>query len=308
MEPIATALLQLRGGGVLEYADYGDPAGIPALFFHGFIGSYHQAAFAGAVARRHGVRLIAPNRPGVGRSTPRRRRYLKEWIPDVQELADALGLRRFGVIGVSGGAPYALACLHALPQRVRGAALVSGLGPVEDVEVLRTMGPLARRVLQASRRTPWLVRLFFSLKARSFHRDPEAFLSRLVRRWSRADQALFTRSAVRSFFLADLKQVLTEGAGPAGMVQELQLYQRWGFRLEDVDPRAKVLLWHGRQDTLVPAAMSEHVARHFPDAELTLYPGGHFMVLDHAEEVVQRALAVLHSQKDVEQPDARRLQ
>jgi pimeloyl-ACP methyl ester carboxylesterase len=295
MEPIASNLLRLRDGRMLEYADYGDEGGFPAVFFHGFIGSYHQAAFAGEAARRHGVRLIAPNRPGVGRSTPKRRRYLKEWILDVQELVDSLALRPFGVIGVSGGAPYALACLHALPQRVRGAVLVSGLGPVGDPEVLQTMGPLPRRALLGSRRAPWLMRLFFRLRARGFRRDPEAFLSRLIGRWSRSDQELFTRPEVRRFFLADLKAVLTSGAGPAGMVEELQLYQRWGFRLEEVDPRAKVLLWHGRHDVLVPVAMSKHVAGHFSTAELTLHPGGHFMVLQHADEVVQRSLAVLDS-------------
>src|ERR1700733_4828378 len=111
METIETNTIPLNDGRLLEYASYGDAGGLPALFFHGFIGSHHQAAFAHEAARRHGLRLIAPNRPGVGRSTLKERRCLEECVPDVAQLADALGLDRFAVVGVSGGAPYALACL-----------------------------------------------------------------------------------------------------------------------------------------------------------------------------------------------------
>ena len=132
METIATNTLPLSDGRLLEYASYGDARGFPAVFFHGFIGSHHQAAFAHEAARRHGLRFIAPNRPGVGRSTPKDRRSLEECVPDVAQLADALGLTRFAVIGVSGGVAYALACLKGLPRRVPVGVLVSGLGPVGE--------------------------------------------------------------------------------------------------------------------------------------------------------------------------------
>jgi pimeloyl-ACP methyl ester carboxylesterase len=284
----STATLRLRDGRLLEYACYGDVGGLPALFFHGFIGSHHQAAFAADAARRGGVRLIAPNRPGVGRSTPKRRRQLNECVPDMQELADALGLERFAVIGVSGGAPYALACLASLGERVPLAVLVSGLGPVGDPGVLAKMGPLARKALGLSRRMPWLLRWLFRIRLGRFRNDPDAFLARLAVRWPRADRQLFTRPEVRQFFLGDLKEVLVNGQGAEGMVEELRMYQHWGFGLEDVPPTARVFLYHGRDDVLVPPGMSAHAASRLSGAEVTVHPGGHFMILDHADEVVQR--------------------
>jgi hypothetical protein len=126
MKAISTRTLQLHDVRLLEYATYGADDGLPALFFHGFIGSHHQAAFVHEAARRHGLRLIAPNRPGVGRSSPKDRHQLDECVPDMEQLLDSLAITRFGVIGVSGGAPYALACPKGLPARRGGEALSGG--------------------------------------------------------------------------------------------------------------------------------------------------------------------------------------
>ena len=59
----------LRDGRTLEYADLGDPAGTPVLYFHGTPGTAGQAVVVADAARANGVRLIAPSRPGYGAST-----------------------------------------------------------------------------------------------------------------------------------------------------------------------------------------------------------------------------------------------
>jgi pimeloyl-ACP methyl ester carboxylesterase len=289
----ATHVLRLRDRRLLEFALYGHPGGVPAFFFHGFIGSHHQAYLAREAAERHGLWLIAPNRPGVGRSTPRPRRCIADGVGDVAELASALGVERFVVLGASGGGPYALACLARLPQRVRLAAILSGLGPVGEPGVLARMNPFARRALQAGRHLPLLVRCFFAARARLFRRDPEAFLAQIVCRWSRSDQELLARPALRQMFLSDLREVLLHGQGAEGMAQELGLYFRWGFRLSEVPPGRKVLFWHGTGDRLVPPFMACYMASRLPGAEVELRPGGHFMAIEHADEVIRRARALL---------------
>src|SRR4051794_41466549 len=120
----------MRTGRTLEVWQYGDPSGHPVVFFHGLIGSHHQASFIAGPARRQGLRIIAPNRPGVGRSEFTRRRRAVEAVPDVEDLAEALGIGEFSVIGISGGAPYALATLQRLGPPVRTATLLSGMGPL----------------------------------------------------------------------------------------------------------------------------------------------------------------------------------
>ena len=103
--------------------------GHPAFFFHGLIGSHHQAAYIGEQARQLGLRVITPDRPGVGQSQfVKRQSALEVAAHDMEDLAAALDVDRFSVIGISGGTPYALACLDRLPSRVRTTTIISGMG------------------------------------------------------------------------------------------------------------------------------------------------------------------------------------
>ena len=59
------------------------------------------------MARRLGVRVISPDRPGIARSDPQPRRRVLDWPADVAELADQLELATFAVIGWSAGGMFA---------------------------------------------------------------------------------------------------------------------------------------------------------------------------------------------------------
>src|SRR5262249_61932221 len=76
-------------------------------------------ALAHKAARERGVRLIAPERPGYGLSDYRAAESLAQIAEDLKSVADAYGLGRFAIIGVSGGAPYAVAAAEAVPGGVR---------------------------------------------------------------------------------------------------------------------------------------------------------------------------------------------
>jgi pimeloyl-ACP methyl ester carboxylesterase len=122
--------VQLRDGRRLTYRTLGRPGGFPVLYLHGAIGSprWHSAELDAAVASL-GIRYLAVNRPGFGGSDPRPERTVADYGADVEDLTDALGLERFSVIGVSAGAPFALACAWALPARVVAVAAASPLAP-----------------------------------------------------------------------------------------------------------------------------------------------------------------------------------
>src|SRR5438132_13833586 len=68
-------------------------------------------------AARHGVRLIAADRPGMGGSDHQPGRTVLDWPADVRVLADHLGLDRFAVLGYSGGVPFAAATAYRLADR-----------------------------------------------------------------------------------------------------------------------------------------------------------------------------------------------
>ncbi len=107
--------IQLPDGRKLSYAEYGDSQGVPVFFFHGFPGSRFDGEYSGQAAAEMGIRLIAPDRPGMGHSDFQPNRRLLDWPADVGRLADTLGLDKFGVLGYSGGGPHALACAVRIP-------------------------------------------------------------------------------------------------------------------------------------------------------------------------------------------------
>ncbi len=259
------------------------------FFFHGLIGSYHQAEFIAAEAGRRGLRLIAPNRPGVGRSDFERRRSPLDSVADVEAVAAALGLDRFGLIGISGGTPYALAALYRLRDRVTATTILSGMGPTRLPGALKGMPASRRLALTLGGRRPRLALRAFRGWAERFRADPEGFLARFVAGSCRADRDLFRRDDLRRLFLADLRQVFgVAPRGPEGLAQELRLYRDLGFPLEDLPKRGRVVLWQGLDDDVVPPAMAYAMAHAIPGAEAHFVPGGHFVAVAIADRVIAR--------------------
>lgn len=280
--------MTVNPGRPLEVHEYGDRRGHPAFFFHGLIGSHHQASYVADAARRAGLRLIAPNRPGVGGSEFVGRRSPLEAVPDIEELARALQLDEFSVIGISGGTPYALAVLYRLGERVRTATIISGMGPAWLSGALHGMDRRRRLVLAIGSRQPRVARQAFRRASRRYRDDPSRFLERLVRTWSSPDQELFRRREVFNLFLKDLDQVFSNPKGPDGLAQELVLYRHYGFALGDLPASRRVTLWHGLTDNIVPPAMAWKMVQALPNAEAHLLPGGHFMAIDAAGAIIRR--------------------
>src|SRR3954470_15951460 len=117
-------------GRTLAYLERGDLDGPPILAHHGTPGSRLSRHPNDAVYE--GLRVISYDRPGYGRSDRNAGRDVASAAADAATIADALGLERFPVMGVSGGGPHALACAALLPQRVTRAAILVGAAPSDD--------------------------------------------------------------------------------------------------------------------------------------------------------------------------------
>jgi len=274
----------LEDGRDLEFAEYGDPKGLPVLFFHGFLGSHYQASWADTAGRRLGVRVVAFNRPGVGASTLASYQRVADVADDVRQLLDALALPEVALLAVSGGCPYALACACRLPARVRVVGVVSGLGPFEE-GLLAHLPRMARLTLLLSWHSPVVARWLLGRRVKQFLRGSREYSPELVGAAVASDLEAVADSAVRRILQADLEEVLVRGAGERTLVEEMRLFFRWGFRLTDVPATTRVLFWHGVDDLLVPPSMARHMASAIPTSEVQVVPGGHFLAVQIAEEV-----------------------
>ena len=83
----------------LSFSEYGDKNGFPVFYFHGSPSSFIEPLLIGnEVFRDLGLRIIAPNRPGIGESDFQSGRQFRDWPADVCKLADELGIEKFSLL------------------------------------------------------------------------------------------------------------------------------------------------------------------------------------------------------------------
>lgn len=275
----------------IEYAEFGDPQGKPAVFFHGFVGSIHQAAAAHAAALKVGLRIIAPHRPGIGRSTPVEGKTIKDAVQPALALLKHLKIEKYAAIGVSGGAPYAMACGVLDAARVTSLSLVSPLGPLWSrtirwkiafklrcLLVVGAMGIFGRR----------LIGRLFSYKHSVFAKNLRASVLKFVGQVSPADNEVFRKNVggALDMFVADHRVVMKTPESTYNLGREIQRYWHWGFNMRSVPKTVPCRIWHGKNDTMVPLSSAEYLRDCAPQADLKLLPGGHFASLASLTDIV----------------------
>jgi pimeloyl-ACP methyl ester carboxylesterase len=277
--------LELPGGRVVGVARLGDPEGRPVLYFHGLPGSRLDLASADQVFADAGLNVVAFDRPGFGLSTPLPGRTLLDWPRDVEALAEQLGLERFGVVGYSSGGKYAAACAHALADRVTVAGIVAGNGPPDMPGFRDGLDSTDRLSLLLARRARPLALAYWGAVRMLALRRPAAFVAQFERMASQPDREVLAVPELRAAVLRSLQEGLRPGAG--GVVDDYAVEATpWGFRLMDV--RARVMVWHGERDEIVPPAHSRYVAAAIPGAELSVLEGAGHLVLEQLPTIAHR--------------------
>lgn len=254
----------LTDGRRLGYAEHGAADGRPVFYFHGHPGSRLEwSAFDDRdVASELGLRVIAVDRPGMGLSDFQRGRTLLDWPRDVLQLADALDIDRFGIVGISGGGPYAAACAHEFEGRLTTTVIVAGMGPAEApgmTEGLAWTYPGKSSLVR---------RLLLRMTAMGVHKKPDRVVDQMAASMDGPDASLvrdrpeLARQIIQLGFSEAFRQ------GTAGVFLDAALYVRpWGFRLENI--AGEVHLWHGGRDHNVPISVGRHVATAIPDCRAT---------------------------------------
>ncbi|AEV75109.1 putative hydrolase or acyltransferase of alpha/beta superfamily [Mycolicibacterium rhodesiae NBB3] len=280
MTATVDGLVRLRDGRSLAYTQYGAPHGFPVVNSHGGLACRLDVAAADSIAVDAGVRLISPDRPGVGLSDPSPGRTLADWARDVEELLDHIGVDRFAAMGWSMGGQYAVAVGHFLRPRATRVAIIAGALPLTEPGVFDQLPAMDRHLTRLSQRAPWLARQWFQMMG---------FLPRVA-------PALYGRLAARALGPADAAVVAGDGfelfsrmtrdamRQPAGAAEEYRAWMRpWGFAPEDLD--MPVDIWAGAQDQLVDPSWAHRLASRIPNATLNVRDGGHFLAHLHYREI-----------------------
>jgi pimeloyl-ACP methyl ester carboxylesterase len=278
--------VRLRDGRRLSFSISGVGGGYPVLYLHGAIGApaRHERELERLIIERR-LRFIALDRPGYGGSDRCEGRTVACFARDVEDLADDLGLARFSIVGVSAGAPYALAGAWALPSRVAAAAAVSSVTP--GLIPLRTAGMRLRYRLglTALLRAPGSISRLGDLALEQLARRP-AMIGAVIRAGASDGDADALRepgalqAAVRRFLAAS-------EPGVAPLIEDYLISARpWGF--EPASIKAPTHLWHGEVDRLVPVRHALSLGRSIEGCRISLDPGGgHFFFRKRLQDVIE---------------------
>jgi len=277
---------RLPDGRKMSFAEYGDPVGRPVVWLHGTPGGRRQIPEEARVAAAEtGVRLIAVDRPGVGRSTPHLYDSVLGCATDLDYLADVLGLGDFAMIGLSGGGPYVLAAAYALAPRVKAAAVLGGVAPsVGDDAVEGGIVALTARFqsLLTRFRTPLAV-TFGGLVSLLRPVGTPALMAYAALQ-PEGDRQVLARPEFRAMFLDDIFKGSRQGL--FAPIYDIVLFGReWGFSVRDV--KIPIRWWHGDADHIIPFRHGQQMVSLLPDAELFVQAGeSHLGSLPEARRIL----------------------
>lgn len=275
-----------KSGRQVAISHYGDKEGLPIFFCHGWPSSRTMAELTDADARDLSLHVISLDRPGIRDSSFHPQRRLLDWPPLLAEVADQMGYRDFWVLGISGGAPYALASAWALPARVRAVAVVSGAPPIAELANLGGLLPLYRWMLFFYPRHRELLRFSFHAVRPFLSLKVPVRLRPLLLKLLQPCDANVMRD-IKAFEACFESQRQAWRVSAEGLLVDAEIYARsWGFPLSEINLPVRV--WHGKKDRTFNWRLAESLGKDLPNCQLRLVEGeGHYSLpIRHMNEIL----------------------
>jgi pimeloyl-ACP methyl ester carboxylesterase len=262
---------RLPDGRTLTYAEWGE--GPAAIFHHHGTGSSRfEAAALARAAEGLGLRVIGIDRPGYGGSTHDPKRDFRSFQADLEHLAGSLGIARYCVSGVSGGAAFAC-----------GAGASARAIKIYPLNMPPDPGSAA------GRRIPFSLRFLMWLMIRPsvFRRTARRAAADPLARISASNMPLIDKAVLRDEIPDIWTAAIKEGTrcGTDGVARDTVLLRKgW-----DVDWRAMaapIEVRQGERDPFLP--FPRELVKIQPGISLIEFEGGHVAALGRT---VLRAVA-----------------
>jgi pimeloyl-ACP methyl ester carboxylesterase len=264
-------------GRTLALVERGAADGAPVIVCHGTPGSRLGRHPDPEIYARHGVRMVAYDRPGYGGSDPLEGRSVADAAADVAAIADELGFERFAVVGGSGGAPHALACGALLGDRVlRVGAMVTPAPSDTDFNFFDGLADLNVKEFGAALEGKEAIDAFIEPFVDALRDDPDGVIDQIASELPEVDREVASREEFRAIAREQWIEAVRQGVrGWAD--DDLAFAKSWGFEPEDV--QVETALWQGELDVLAPRSHGVYVASRLPNARFEIVEGqGHFLV------------------------------
>ena len=276
----------LPNGRRLGLSEYGASSGTVVLYLHGTPSCRLEAGLLASIAESCNVRLIAIDRPGMGNST-----YYSfdqdSYAADVAGLIESLrtqtGQRRFGVLAMSGGTSYGLACGQLLPNDLSAIAILAPRTPFAPGVPITALDEQLKIANKMPRLTGW----FLKRQLRLARRNSDRAAQQQLRAFSAVDQQFMKLNA------ETFREIFIEAAkcGTSGVQSDFDNI-RWPWNCCMQQIHLPVAIYRGGLDITSPIETTQFLQRSLPDSRSFTFPkDGHFTLTQSASSEALRWLA-----------------
>ena len=278
--------LRLASSRILAWSEFGCPDGLPVLFFHSNGSSRLEACLFHEQARLSGLRLIAVDRPGIGKSEFCFSNTPEPFGHDLVELLDHLALTSVSTLTLGHGAVYALALARLDPARIKGQISLGAIpcGPLLTLRGAGGLRPWMNKGVATLVRHGWMLRELYDRKTTGNYIDT------LRRELCKYDRRALNSSELRRILVLDRREALSQGS--RGVAQD----ESMGFAPFDYQ-LAKLTLdvdfWQGRGDDERVGRSSVLLAQQLPKGRAHIVTRqGYFFFLEHATQILNRCSSI----------------
>lgn len=272
----------LADGRVLATYEWGVETGFPVLFCTG-AGMSGSLGFGLEHLHDRDMRLVVPDRPGLGKSSPDPAKSLASWAADMEAWLDQQGISAFAAVGFSQGAPFALAL--ELTGRLTALALVSGQDDLSHAQIRPLLNADVSRMLQKAQADPVQFEQYIAQNI-----SVDWLWDFILNSSAEIDRAVYTHPVFAPAYRRALEEGFSQGA--AGYARDLAIaLQQWVVQPEDV--RCPVDLWYGLQDTSAVHSpdFGATLSQRFPKAVRHEFDdAGSALLWTHASAILDRLL------------------
>lgn len=203
---------------------------------------------------------------------------MADWPSDVVELADALEIERFAVVGVSAGGTYAAACGALIPSRLTAVGIVScrALGQYNVAErpgSVEEWTSEERAQYDLAQKDPSAAADLANAELAGWIADvldhPESLHEALSK--AEGDRWFFADSDRVATFDAHIREAWRQGQD-AIRWELVDVFQPWGFRLAEISIPTHI--WHGAQDHRVKQEYIDFTGSTIPNSRVVVWPDG----------------------------------
>lgn len=287
-------LLETSDGRMVEFRIFGPDDGYPVLFVHSLLqGPFFQPAFIEGLFR-HNVRLLAPSRPGFGRTSHPLpgAEFDRTVIDDSIALLDHHDVGTVHLVAHQGGVSHAYRLAGRISNRLQGMLLIGAGIPIDENAHLDGMNAMTRMAAIATRHAPVVMEMLTGIAIsvymkkgidkfyNTFHADDPVDLAAL------RDPAVYDilEKGIHHLIAQGTKAFIRDGA--AAMANWSADYERVSKPAKWIHAQHDPVMGHSfvRQWVSQQAAGTVEIV---PDAGLCLLHTHHELLLDRLAAAVQ---------------------